>query len=147
MNVEPTPPSAVRGAAALAAAGFLLIAAFQVALASGVPWGAAAWGGSWIQLPPGMRVASGIAAAFWTAAAVVVRRHAGAGARWLSPVWARRGTWLLVVLLAVAALLNLASPSPVERAIWGPTSLLLAVLCLVVARQGRPAVRPAPPAG
>jgi len=36
----------------------------------------------------------------------------------------------------LAALVNFASPSSRERFIWGPVALILAVLCLVVARSG-----------
>ena len=39
-------------------------------------------------------------------------------------------------MLAVGALMNLASPSPWERFLWGPLALILAVLCLLVARSG-----------
>ncbi len=35
----------------------------------------------------------------------------------------------------LAALMNLASPSSWERFLWGPVALVLAVLCLVVARS------------
>jgi hypothetical protein len=46
------------------------------------------------------------------------------------------GHVLLVGVLAVGALMNFASPSAWERFMWGPFTLILAVLCLLVARNG-----------
>lgn len=46
------------------------------------------------------------------------------------------GTWILVGVLAVGALMNFASPSAWERFLWGPFTLILAVLCLLLARSG-----------
>src|SRR5919106_302887 len=60
-----------RVAAMAAAIGFLAIAAFQVALALGGPLGRAAWGGSHVRLPMGLRLASAFAVVFWTVAALV----------------------------------------------------------------------------
>jgi hypothetical protein len=46
------------------------------------------------------------------------------------------GTWILVGVLAVGALMNFASPRAWERFLWGPFTLILAVLCLLLARSG-----------
>lgn len=122
-------------AGAVAAAGFVAISGFQVALALGAPLGEAAWGGTHVHLPLGLRIASGFAAAFWILAALVVFRRAGYR---LSPVpvsVSRWGTWVLVGVLALGALMNFASSSPWERFLFGPVALLLALLCLVVARS------------
>ena len=55
----------------------------------------------------------------------------------------RWGTWVLVVVLALSALVNVASDSPWERYLMAPVALLLAGLCLIVARGHgrRPAQR------
>ena len=45
------------------------------------------------------------------------------------------GTWILVGVLLVGALMNFASSSPWERFLWGPLALVLAVLCFVLARS------------
>lgn len=55
-------------AAAVAAAGFAGIAGFEVALALGAPLGRAAWGGTHVYLPTGLRIASGAAALIWALA-------------------------------------------------------------------------------
>lgn len=126
-------------AATLAAIGFLVIAVFQAALALGAPFGAAAWGGSRPgRLPARYRIASGVAVGFWLFAALVVLARAGAEVVALPPALARWGTWVLVVLLSIGALMNLASKSRWERYLWGPLALVLAVLCLVVARSDLP---------
>ena len=119
----------------VAAFGLAIIAAFQLALALGVPWGRAAYGGGSATLEPGLRVASGVATVVWLLAAAVVLGRAG---YWGS---ARRsgffpwGTWVVAVLLTLGAVVNFASSSPWERFGWGPLALLVAILCVVLARS------------
>ena len=112
------------------------MAVFQAALALGAPLGAAAWGGAEAQIPAGLRIASGVAAALWGLAALVILGRGGFHVPLLSPGFVRRGIWVLVALLPLGAVMNFASPSPWERFIWGPVALVLAVLTLVVARSG-----------
>jgi hypothetical protein len=118
----------------IAAVGFVAIAMFQAALAFGAPLGRAAWGGTRSHLPPGLRVASGIAVVFWSLAAAVVLSRSGVAATFLPDAVARWGTWILVVVSAVGAVMNAASSSPWERYLWAPLALVLAVLCFFVAR-------------
>jgi hypothetical protein len=122
-----------------AAAGFLVIAAFELALALGAPLGRAAWGGANAELPIGLRIASGFAVAFWTLAAAIVLGRAGFPMP-LPCSLVRWGTRILVGLNLLAALLNFASSSPWERFLWGPVALVEAGLCLIVARSGSPPV-------
>ncbi len=129
----------VRIAAIAAAIGFLVIAAFQVALALGAPLGRAAWGGAYDQeLPTGLRIASGVAVAVWVLAALIVLGRAGIGVVPLPYGVLRWGTWVLVGLLFVGALLNIASSSEWERFSWGPVALIEGVLCLFVALRAEP---------
>ena len=128
-------PSTARAVAIATAIGLVIIAAFQVALALGVPWGRAAYGGTSATLPPELRVASGVAAVVWLLAAAVVLGRAG---HWGSARWSAAfgwGTWLVAGLLALGAIVNFASSSPWERFGWGPLALLLAIGCVVVARS------------
>ncbi len=122
------------GAAVVAAIGFLAIAVFQTALARGAPLGRAAWGGKRTYLPPGLRVASGVAVVFWLVAAAIVLARADVGATFVPDVVARWGTWALVVVLLLGAAMNAASSSRWERYLWAPISLLLAMLCFLVAQ-------------
>jgi hypothetical protein len=62
MNTVTRSRSANRSAALLAAIGFAGIALFQVALAAGVPWGHAAWGGSHAHRSSPERIGSAVAA-------------------------------------------------------------------------------------
>ena len=122
------------------AASLLLVAAgFQVLLAAGAPWAAAAYGGRAAQpdgrLTARYRVASAGTAVFlvclsWLvlAAADVVRSAVPA---------ARIGSalWVLVALFALNTLGNLAGRHPAER--WGAgsvTAALTALLALLATR-------------
>jgi hypothetical protein len=122
-----------RVAGSIAAVGFVCLAGFQVALASGAPWGSAAWGGGHDRLPRPLRIASAISAVVWLAAALLVLGRAGFSISPVPPEVARWGTWVLVGLLAAGALMNLASSSRWERFLMSPFALLLSALCLVAA--------------
>lgn len=98
------------------------IASFQVGLAAGAPWGAAAWGGSHPgTLPPGLRGASAGAAVVWGAVTWAVARlelpETAASRRWLTG---------LAVIGGVGTVLNAISPSGSER-FWAPVSLVMAL--------------------
>ena len=125
-----------RTAAVAAAVGFLAIAAFQVALALGAPLGRAAWGGTRTDLPTGLRIASAVAVVVWALAATIVLGRAGFDIFSLPASVVRWGTWILIGLSLLGALMNFASSSPWERFLWAPLALILAALCFVVARSG-----------
>jgi hypothetical protein len=124
-----------RTAAVVAAAGLVILAAFQVSLALGAPLGRAAWGGTRTHLPTGLRVASAVAVVVWLLAAAIVLGRAGSDLVPLPAGALRWGTWILFGLLLVGALMNVASKSPWERYLWGPFAFVLAILCFVVARS------------
>ena len=124
-----------RGVAVAAAIGFLVISTFQAALALGAPLGRAAWGGTRTHLPGGLRIASAVAVVFWLFAALIVLGRAEFEISPVSDAITRWGTWILVGVLLVGALMNFASSSPWERFLWGPLALVLAVLCFVLARS------------
>jgi hypothetical protein len=128
----------VAWAAVAAVAGFIVLAAFQAALALGAPLGRAAWGGTHSQLPPGLRIASTLDVALWILATGVILRRGGFRVRRISPAVARWGTWVLVAILPLSALMNFASSSPWERYLWGPLALAMAVLCLRLTRRPAP---------
>ena len=125
--------------AVAAAVGFLAIAVFQAVLALGVPLGRAAWGGIHAHLPVKLRIASAFSAGVWVLAALIILGRAGFHVSPLPHTFDRWGTWILVGVNFLAALMNLASHSKWERFLWAPVALILAVLCLVVALSG-PAV-------
>jgi hypothetical protein len=128
-----------RTAAVLAAVGLGGIALFQAALALGVPWGHAAWGGADADLSAPQRVGSAISVVVWSLAAVVVLECAGLLGRPEPRALARWATWLVAVVCGLSALANFASQSAYENVLLGPLALLLAVLCGFVAWSARPA--------
>lgn len=110
-----------------------LVMLFQLALAAGVPWGAYAMGGAFPgAFPPPMRVAALVQAVLLAAVGAVVLARAGLAL----PRWSRasRGlVWMVVAFLGVGVILNLITPSGMERAIWAPVAILLFALSLRVA--------------
>ena len=109
------------------------IAAFQVALAAGLPWGSYALGGAFPgQLPPALRVAAFVQAVVLLLLAGVVLARAGVALR----SWSRASRWLVWVVVAFAAVslvLNLITPSAGERMIWAPVAFVLLTCSLFVA--------------
>lgn len=114
------------------------VAAFQIALAAGAPWGAYAMSGAFPgQFPPAMRVAALVQAALIVAMAAVVLARAGLTlSRW-SRV-ARWLVWVVVAFATVSFVLNLIMPSAGERAIWAPVAFLLLLSSAVVAIRKSP---------
>jgi hypothetical protein len=128
-------------AAIAATVGFVGLAVFQLLLAAGAPFGEAAWGGTTEgQLPTGLRIGSAISIVVYAVAAALILRRAGFRVRWVSHAVARIGSRVLVVLLTLGALANFLSQSPWERFLLGPVTVVLAGLCLVVARGAENAV-------
>jgi hypothetical protein len=110
--------------AAIAAALVLLwLIAFQVMLAAGVPLGRLAWGGHDSVLPPGLRIASLVAAAVLLGALWLVAQRAG----WVPAVVPRLRFLLagLSVLFALSMLLNLLGASGWERVHGGVVAMAL----------------------
>lgn len=99
------------------------VAAFQVALAAGIPWGRASYGGVHPGvLPSRLRVVSaGTALLYCGLTVAVVNRH--------TPVKLRRQVLTgVTTLMGVGAIMNGISPSWRERAIWTPTTAVMAAL-------------------
>ena len=129
--------------AAVTAVGCLAVAAFQMGLTLGAPLGAAALGGTISgPLPGSVRFVTAITALVWLFATLVVLARGGFSLYPLPRAVTTRGTWVLVGLLGVATLLNFASSSPWERYGWGPYSLTLMALSILLARSRPPAPQP-----
>ena len=125
--------------AVVLATSLLIVAAFHAALTLGAPFGAAAMGGTNPgKLPDPVRLVTGLATALWFMAAMMVLARGGRALLPVPPAVARIGTWGLLGLLGLGAVMNIASPSPWERFGWGPFTLLMLGLCLVLARSGSP---------
>jgi hypothetical protein len=100
-----------------------------------------AWGGEYDDLPARLQVSSGISAIVLAAAAVIVVGRAGIRLLDLPNGVLHWGTWVIVALTGLSALANFASSSDWERFMNGPIALLVAILCIAVARS---AVSPLP---
>ena len=111
------------------------VIAFQVALALGAPWGRYAMGGTVPgRFPPRMRVAAVVQAILIALLIVAVLSAAG----FLVPDLAVRLPWLVwvvVVVSAVAVILNAISRSAGERRIWVPVASVMLVSSLLVALE------------
>ena len=111
-----------------------LVCLFQLALAAGAPWGEYAMGGAFPGvMPPPMRVAAVVQVIVLSTVALVVLSRAGL----ILPAWRRASGWLIyliVALLGISVVLNLITPSPLERLIWAPVAAMLFLSALRVAR-------------
>jgi hypothetical protein len=108
--------------------------AFQILLAFGIPWGAAAWGGQNLGvLPRRYRIASGITAiaVFPLMILYVVESADLAEISWL-PGSGSGVMWALFAFFVFGTFMNVVSRSRVER-IWAPVNLALAVCCIAIA--------------
>ena len=131
------------GVAVVLAAGLVVVVAFQAALTFGAPFGAAALGGTNPgRLPDAVRLVTGFSAVVWLFAALLVLARGGYALVPLPEAVSRVGTWVLVGLLGLGALLNFASSSLWERFGWGPFTLVLLMLAVVLVRSGVPPGRP-----
>lgn len=117
--------------------GCLIVVCFQAALTLGAPLGAAALGGATAgQLPDDLRIVTAVSTIAWLFATLIVLARGGIAVSPLPRAVARWGTWVLVCFLGVGSLMNFASSSPWERYGWGPFSLTMFILCVILARSG-----------
>jgi hypothetical protein len=127
---------APRFAATVVATAFIAVAGCEVFWALGGSRGlSGAWGGSHDHLPVGLRLASALAAVLLVAGAVIVLGRVGYWVCHDRLGILRWGTWALGVVMMLSAIANFASSSSSERFLSGPLALLLALLCLLVARS------------
>lgn len=114
------------------------VAAFQLALAAGAPWGDHAWGGAHRgRLPVRLRAGSALSAAFLGFAALVLLARGGALA-WSPLPGSLLGpaTWALAALFGLNTLGNLAARTNVERFVFGGATAALAAACVLLALRG-----------
>lgn len=108
-----------------------MVILFQLALALGAPWGGMAMGGAFPGVyPPPMRLAAVLQAFVLGGFGLVVLARAGLVVLGWRPF---RLAWLVVALMALGVILNVITPSPLERAIWVPVTILMFVSSLRVA--------------
>jgi len=123
-----------RIAAWLAAAGFLLVAAFQVALVLGAPWGRYTQGGGTSgALAASGRIFAAVSCLLAILMAGAILARAGVGPlRRLPPRLVTVLAWITTVYAVIAVVLNLITKSTAERAVWAPVSIVLLLLVVTV---------------
>ena len=125
------------GLATGACALLLVATAFQLALAAGVPWGAAAYGGRAVRsdgrLPSRYRVTSLVTAGVLLGIGWLLLLRAGVVGRAADSPALTVACWVLAALFAVNTLGNLAGRHPAERWGMGALTACLAVLCALLA--------------
>jgi hypothetical protein len=120
-------------AAIVASVVLAALAVFQASLAAGAPLGRFAWGGAHAVLPRNLRVASGVAVAFYLLFALIALEAAGLVALLPGDRLGDVGVWAVTAYFCLAVAMNAFSRSHSERALMAPVALLLAVCYLIVA--------------
>jgi hypothetical protein len=128
----------------VAAVVLVAVTVFQITLVAGAPWGEfTQGGGSPGALPPAGRFVAGVSAVILLGLAFGLLGRVGVGpAARLRPRLLAVVTWVAVGWSALAVLLNAATPSPGERAVFLPVSLVLLAATLTEALATRGGPRP-----
>lgn len=110
-----------------------VVVLFQLALAAGMPWGAASMGGKFPGRYPGyMRFVAILNAALLAVLGLIVLTAAGL----ILPDWhpeSQIGIYFVVGFGFLSAIMNNITPSKIERRIWGPVTIFLFLTSLIVA--------------
>jgi cytochrome bd-type quinol oxidase subunit 2 len=107
----------------------LAIAFFQIALIAGVPLGRYTQGGQHEgALPVSGRIVAAVSIPVVLFQALAILSAAGfPGLGW--PAWTG---WVAFAVQIVTTILNWITPSKPERAVWGPVTLVMSAMALVV---------------
>lgn len=108
------------------------LAAFQLALALGAPWGHFAWGGQHRVLPTGLRIGSGVSILIYALIAVVAWDRVGA-IDVFPDLFSDIGMWVIFGYFVLGIVLNAISRSKPERYTMVPVVVVLAALSLLIA--------------
>lgn len=122
----------VHAMAAVATLLFAVIILIQLLIGLGVLPITIAWGGRQRKLTPQLRIASFAAAVILVLFIYLIRYRAGLVNHPI-PGWIRVAAWAIVGFMAFNAVGNAASQSRIERFLFTPITLVLALACFVVA--------------
>jgi hypothetical protein len=112
----------------------LIVCLFQIALASGAPWGAYAYGGARVgKLPVGFRVNSVVAAIVMLAISGHYMAQLGVFTPLLDSAGNSVVNWVLVAFTGLSAIANTITRSKKERAVWAVPTILMFIAALIVA--------------
>jgi hypothetical protein len=101
---------------------------FQVCLIAGAPWGRLTQGGfNAGKLPKRNRIIAGFSIVLMFGMGLSIVSAAGYWPDW--PAWTG---WLALATTAASAIMNLLTPSLMERLLWGPVTLAMLSLAIIV---------------
>jgi hypothetical protein len=130
----------VESVALLAAALFVGLALFQAALALGAPWGAHVYGGRATAddgtLPGKWRAASAAGAVVLLLFSWVMLARGGVVETSLDETLLTVLAWMVVAYMAINTAMNFASKDSLERWLFGSATVVLVILCSIVAAAG-----------
>lgn len=110
----------------------LLLAAFQLALAFGAPFGQYAWGGKHRVLPAPLRLGSAVSILIYGLIDIIAWNRVGAIDVFPAQI-SKVAMWIIFGYFVLGIVINAISPSKPERYVMVPVSLLLAVVSLFIA--------------
>jgi hypothetical protein len=126
-------PNFVRNAANIASILFAIFIVVQLLVAAGIIPISILWGGRQPELTPSLRVTSVVAAIILSAFIYIIRYRAGLVGSVPQPTIIRVSAWVVTGYMVLNTLGNFASVSNVERFLFGPMTVVLAITSLIVA--------------
>ncbi len=125
-----------QAAAVVVAIAFVTFAGLMVHWSLGRTWGLSShWGGRYEVLPTSLRVADAISFAAFTFGAFVVIGRAWSLDQIASEGFFTAAAWSFVALMGLSGIMNIASSAKWERRLLGPSALVIAALCFIIARS------------
>lgn len=101
---------------------------FQICMIAGAPWGRLTQGGfNSGKLPTRNRILAGFSVFLMLAMGLSIISAAGYWPSW--PIWSG---WIALASTIVSVIMNLMTPSVPERKLWGPVTLAMLGLALIV---------------
>lgn len=115
------------------AALMVVVFLFQFCLTIGLPWGEASMGGKYPgKYPPGMRVVSLLNMIILSFLTIIVLVKADLILSQFKS-FSNTAIWFVVAFSAVGSVLNMITPSKIERKIWAPVAILQWIASILVA--------------
>ncbi len=111
----------------------VIVVLFQLCLAFGLPWGEASMGGKFPgKYPPKMRIVALVNMLILSCLIIIVLVD--------SYLWLPQfksissiGIWFVVGYAVIGAILNIITPSKIERKIWAPITALQLIASVIIA--------------
>jgi hypothetical protein len=122
----------VRAVANIVTALLALVIAMQLLLAAGVLPASISWGGRQTDTTTGFQITSIVAALILAGFIYIIRYRAGLLGKTQIPKGIRIGSWIVAGFMVLNTLGNLASVNAVEKFVFAPLTLVIAIACFIV---------------